>query len=109
MWMGRHNCGWHARGQERPPACRKMLLHCTVADLRRFGARCLIATSLPCKSTSSHYDPRTTMQNESVPQVQLVLVVIGPPSGVRFAVQSGRDGLLQPYSSSVNVYCWPSL
>jgi len=41
------------------------------------------------------------MQNESVPQVQLVLVVIGPPSGVRFAVQSGRDGLLQPYSSSV--------
>jgi streptogramin lyase len=49
------------------------------------------------------------MQNESVPQVQLVLVVIWPPSGVRFAVQSGRDGLLQPYSSSVNVYRLPSL
>ncbi|RZL90008.1 MAG: hypothetical protein EOP82_17255 [Variovorax sp.] len=33
-------------------------------------------------------------------QLQVILVVAGPPFGVLFAVQRGRDELLQPYASS---------
>ena len=98
MWMGQHKGVWHARGLERSSACRKMLLHRSVADLPRFGCKMSDRHHLPFESTSS-FDP--TMQIESAAQVQLILVVIRPPSGVRFAVQSGRDGLLQPYSSGV--------
>lgn len=33
-------------------------------------------------------------------QLQLILVVVSPPSGVLFAVQRGHDGLLPPYAST---------
>lgn len=35
--------------------------------------------------------------------VQLILVVVAPPSGVAFAVQRGRDQLLQPYASTAEL------
>lgn len=40
------------------------------------------------------------MKSETVPQLQVILVVVAPPPGVLFAVQKGRDELLQPYAST---------
>jgi hypothetical protein len=41
------------------------------------------------------------MQSETAPELQIILVLTAPPSDVLFAVQHGRDGLLQPYASTV--------
>ncbi|MGE0097827.1 MAG: DUF5990 family protein [Hydrogenophaga sp.] len=40
------------------------------------------------------------MQSPATPELQVILVLTAPPPGVLFAVQIGRDGLLQPYSST---------
>jgi hypothetical protein len=40
------------------------------------------------------------MQNKTPAELQIILVLTAPPSGVQFAVQHGRDGLLQPYAST---------
>lgn len=40
------------------------------------------------------------MQNDTTAELQIILVLTAPPSGVLFAVQHGRDGLLQPYAST---------
>jgi hypothetical protein len=40
------------------------------------------------------------MKSGPIPQLQVILVVVAPPPGVLFAVQKGRDELLQPYAST---------
>lgn len=40
------------------------------------------------------------MQNGTTAELQIILVLTAVPSGVLFAVQHGRDGLLQPYAST---------
>lgn len=40
------------------------------------------------------------MQNGTPAELQIILVLMAPPSGVLFAVQHGRDGLLPPYAST---------
>jgi hypothetical protein len=43
------------------------------------------------------------MQNGTPAELQIILVIMEPPSGVQFAVQHGRDGLLKPYASTADV------
>jgi hypothetical protein len=43
------------------------------------------------------------MQSETKAELQIILVLTAPPSDVLFAVQHGRDGLLQPYASTADV------
>jgi hypothetical protein len=40
------------------------------------------------------------MQSATTTELQVILVLTAPPPGVVFAVQSGRDGLLPPYTST---------
>lgn len=40
------------------------------------------------------------MKIGTVPQLQVILVVVTPPPGVLFALQKGRNELLQPYTST---------
>lgn len=42
------------------------------------------------------------MQSGTTAELQIILVLTAPPSGVLFAVQRGRDGLLQPYASTAD-------
>jgi len=43
------------------------------------------------------------MQSETTAELQIILVLTAPPSDVLFAVQHGRDGLLQPYASTADL------
>lgn len=40
------------------------------------------------------------MQRTTATELQLILVITAPPRGVVFAVQSGRDDLIPPYTST---------
>ncbi|MDM0108808.1 DUF5990 family protein [Variovorax sp. J22R24] len=40
------------------------------------------------------------MKSATAPQLQVIVVVLAPPPGVRFALQKGRDELLPPYAST---------
>lgn len=43
------------------------------------------------------------MKNGMPAELQIILAVTAFPSGVRFAVQHGRDGLLPPYASTAEL------
>lgn len=43
------------------------------------------------------------MQSETKAELQIILVLTAPPSDVLFAVQHGRDDLLQPYASTADL------
>lgn len=43
------------------------------------------------------------MQDKTTAQLQMILVVVAPPLGVTFAVQRGRDQLLEPFASTAEL------